>query len=77
MKKKWIYTALLGLLLLAGCSNTTGNPEENKIPTETPVPTETPTPTPFVPEVLGTYEAEDALLAGNVKVTKNYVEGFQ
>ncbi len=77
MKKKWICTALLGLLLLAGCSSATGNQEESKMPTETPVPTETPTPTPFVPEILGVFEAEDAKLTGNVKVTKNYVEGFQ
>ena len=77
MNTKWICTVLLGLLLLAGCSNTTGNQGENSMPTETPVPTETPTPTPFVPEVLGVFEAEDAMLTGNVKVTKNYVEGFQ
>ena len=77
MKKKWICTALLGLLLLAGCSSATGNQEESKMPTETPVPTETPTPTPFVPEILGVYEAEEATLAGNVTVKNNYVEGFQ
>ena len=56
MKKKWICTALLGLLLLAGCS-TTGNQGDNEnMPTETPA---TPTPTPFVPEVLGVFEAEE------------------
>jgi len=71
MKKKRICTALLGLLLLAGCGNTTGGPAE------TPVLTETPTPTPFVPEIIGVFEAEEAKLNGNVKVTNNYVEGFQ
>lgn len=77
MKKKWICMALLGVVLLAGCSSTTENQEENKMPTETPVPTETPTPTPFVPEVVGVFEAENATLTGNVKVTNGYVEGFQ
>ena len=71
MRKKWICTALLaGLMALAGCGNTTGKQgEEASMPAATQ--------TPFVPEVLGTYQAEEAALAGNVKVTKDYVEGFQ
>lgn len=83
MKKKWLCTVLLlGLVALAGCSNTTENQEdETPMPTKTPAatatPTVTPTPTPFVPEVLGVFQAEDAELTGNVKVTKDYVEGFQ
>ncbi len=77
MKKKWIFAALLlGAAVLAGCGGKTGNQgKESPMPTETSAPT--PTPTPFVPEVLGTFEAEEAALAGNVKITKNYVEGFQ
>ena len=77
MRRKWICTALvLGLITLAGCSNATGNQGEGTpMPTETTAPT--PTPTPFVPEVLGSFEAEEAKLAGNVKVNKNYVDGFQ
>ncbi|MBQ9919620.1 MAG: hypothetical protein IJO49_02230 [Clostridia bacterium] len=77
MKKKWICAALLlGAAVLAGCGGKTGNQgKESPMPTETSAPT--PTPTPFVPEVLGTFEAEEAALAGNVKITKNYVEGFQ
>ena len=80
MKKKWICTALLGLILLAGCGNTTENQgDDGNMPTEKPAATatSTPTPTPFVPEVLGVFEAEEAKLSGNVKVTKDYVEGFQ
>jgi len=79
MKKKWICTALLvGIMALAGCSNTTENQgDSTPMPTEAPTATPTPTPTPFVPEVLGIFEAEEAKLAGNVKVTKDYVEGFQ
>ncbi len=77
MKKKWICAALLGLFVLAGCSNTTENQGDNgTMPTEIPA-TATPTPTPFVPEVLGVFEAEEAKLTGNVKVVNNYVEGFQ
>lgn len=78
MKKKWIYAALLvGMMALTGCNNTTGNQEDDTpMPTEVPA-TATPTPTPFVPEVLGVFQAEDAKLAGNVKVTNDYVEGFQ
>ena len=72
MKKKWICTALLGFLLLTGCSNQTGTQGGNET-----MPTETPTPTPFVAEVLGVFEAEEAKLTGNVKVNKTYVEGFQ
>lgn len=83
MKKRWIYTALLlGVLTLAGCGNTTENQGEDvPMPTQTTEITATPmptaTPTPFVPEILGVFQAEDAILAGNVKVTKDYVEGFQ
>lgn len=79
MRKKWICTALLlGMTALMGCGNTTENQGDNEtMQTETPVATETPTPTPFVPEVLGVFEAEEASLAGNVKVNKDYVEGFQ
>lgn len=78
MKKKWICTTLLlGLMILAGCGNTAENQgDDANMPTEIPA-TATPTPTPFVPEVLGVFEAEEAKLTGNVKVTKDYVEGFQ
>ena len=78
MKKKWICTTLLlGLMILAGCNNTAENQgDDANMPTEIPA-TATPTPTPFVPEVLGVFEAEEAKLTGNVKVTKDYVEGFQ
>ena len=78
MKKKWICTALLlGVMALAGCNNTTGNQgDDASMLTETPA-TPTATPTPFVPEVIGVFQAEAAKLTGNVKVTKDYVEGFQ
>ena len=61
---------------MAGCNGTQEQQNTDEI---TPMATETPTPTPtpFVPEVLGVYEAEEATLAGNVKVVKDYVEGFQ
>lgn len=77
MKKRWICTAvLLGVLALAGCGNTTENQgDETPMPTETLAPTAT--PTPFVPEVLGVFQAEDATLTGNVKVKNDYVEGFE
>ena len=55
MKKKWICTALLGFLLLTGCSNQTGTQGGNET-----MPTETPTPTPFVAE----YSPKDAPLLG-------------
>ena len=70
MKKKWICTVLLlSVMALAGCGNTTGNQEESNMSNEAV--------TPFVPEVLGVFEAEEAKLTGNVKVTKDYVEGFK
>ena len=75
MKKRGYMVALLLLVLaLAGCGNQTDTQEGNEMQ-ETPTPT--PTPTPFVAEVIGVYEAEEAVLSGNVKVVKNYVEGFQ
>ena len=77
MKRRWLLTALLlGAVALAGCGNKTEHPgEATPAPTETEAPTQT--PTPFVPEVLGVFEAEEATLAGNVKVTNTFVEGFQ
>ena len=61
MKKRWIVTTgILVLLAMAACKQPAGNTE----PTPTPEPTAT--PTPFVAEVVGIYEAEDALLTGNV-----------
>ncbi|MGN0505400.1 MAG: glycosyl hydrolase [Lachnospiraceae bacterium] len=80
MKKKWIFTAMfLAVIAMAGCGNTIGNQEDKaQMPTDTPeASTPTATPTPFVAEVLGIFQAEDAELSGNVKVTKDYVEGFQ
>ncbi len=72
MKKRWICTALiLGALALTGCSNTQGQP--NTDITAEP----TATPTPFVPEVVGVYEAEEGTFTGNVRVEKNYVTGFE
>lgn len=78
MKKKWLCTALLlGAVALAGCNNTTGTKgDDRNMLKETPD-TPTPTPTPFIPEILGVFEAEHAKLSGNVTVKDNYVEGFK
>mgnify|MGYP002704817394 FL=1 len=65
----------LMVCLVAGCGNKEqGNTQD----------TPTPTLTPFVPEIVGTYEAEDGVLAGNVKVVNDssrsgtgYVKGFE
>ena len=75
MKKTWICTILLcGMTAFAGCGTA-----EN---TESITPT--PSPTPFVPEVIGTFEAEDGSFTGSVRAVKDsscsgtgYVKGFE
>ncbi len=72
MKKNWIcMLGFLAVLLWTGC----GNSEEAEKPNSL---------TRFVPVVVGKYEAEDAILTGNVMTEKNdgcsggkYVTGFK
>lgn len=75
--KKWLCLGLTVCMtvVLAGCGNQGGDTEDSLGGKE-----------PFVSEVLGTYEAEDAVFAGNVKAMSagktgfsgtGYTEGFE
>lgn len=66
---------LMACLVVGGC----GSKEQGNTP-DAP----TPTKAPFVPEIVGTYEAEDGVFAGNVKAVNDssrsgtgYVKGFE
>ena len=62
MKRKQIVMAVLtGAAVLSGC----GQQETEIKETET---SQTQSAEPFVPEIVGTYEAEDAQLKGNVSI---------
>ncbi len=75
------------LLATAGCGGSKERPVVTATPTPTATSTPTPTPEPFVPEVVARYEAESAVLTGNVKVVpmkgskqisgEAYVKGFE
>lgn len=82
--KKMATIGILGLaaVWLAGC----GGAESAAAPTATMTPVPTATPTPFVPETIGIYEAEEAVLTGNVTAKASetgeysgtgYIDGFQ
>ncbi len=67
-RKQIIMAALAGAVILGGC----GQQETDTNVSES---SETQSAEPFVPEVIGTYEAEDAQLKGNVSIG-NSREGY-